>query len=488
MPNTVVIGAGPAGLTTAYTLSKHGHEVTVLEASDTVGGLFRTEQYRGCCVDFGAGGFSTCVESARQIWDELAGEDVTETEVRSLIHFHNRLFKYPLSVTNAIKHLGPIDTALTGISYLKNWLAAQQTPLVEEHTAKEWVNRRFGNHLNRIFFEPYFEKVWGIPGQQLAPDMAKRSLIRPSGEDHSLIRATTDAVINASPQTVTYPKLGAGQPWVKCKERIEQAGGAIAHSTQIIKLVHADNRVTQAIVIAGDNIQTIPVEQLVSSLPLAELVTHLDAPYTVQESAQRLKHRHLIQVALVLDVAKLFCEQLIHINSADVAVGRIQNFKSWSAAMVPSPHKTCLGLTYFCDESDALWHKNEAYLVRLASQELLDLGLIESLDLIDSGTVIRQPHAYPIHTAETLQHRAIVQNYLEGFENLQTVGRSGLHTCAPLDYCMLSGVQAAENILKDQTSLSQISPGQTSLSPHANRNLWDDTPSVSQSPAQDAIF
>ena len=137
--------------------------------------------------------------------------------------------------------------------------------------------------------------------------------------------------------------------------------------------------------------------------------------------------------------------------------------------MVASPHKTCLGLTYFCDEADALGQRDDTHLIRLASQELMELGLIESDGLIESGTVIRQPQAYPIHTTQTLSARAVVQKYLEGFENLQTIGCQGLHRCMRLDGNLVDGQRAAENIL-NRSSAQRV---------YAQHDLWK---SPSQSP------
>ncbi|MEM6867711.1 MAG: FAD-dependent oxidoreductase [Cyanobacteria bacterium P01_C01_bin.121] len=470
MSHTVVIGADPAGLTASYELAKHHCDVTVLEASNTVGGLFRTESFQGYSIDLGTGGFSTQDEAVARLWDDLVGEDAVAVEVRSLVHFHHRLFNYPLSVTNALKHLGPIDVTLSGLSYL----AAQQTSLAEERTAEDWINRRFGKYLGRTFFDPYLQKVWGVPGDHLASEMVSRSLTRPSGKDNTLVRAAIGAVADIPPKTVAYPSQGMGQVWETCKSQLEQAGAAIAIGTQLIRLEHSNHRVTQAIATTGKNIQTIPVEHLVSSVPLCELVTKLNAPANVQNAAECLKHRNIIQVALVLDVAELFGEQWLYVHRPDVLVSRVQNYKNWSLAMVPKADTTCLGLTYFCEDADVLWHASAEELVQMASRELVALGIIECSSLVHDGVALRQQHAYPIHTVNTHKHLAIVQNYLEGFDNLQVVGRQGLHSCAPLESCIWSGQQAAENILGQQITDRR----------YARPNLWNDRLPAVQVPKQ----
>ena len=58
--SSVIIGAGPAGLTAAYELGKRGVTSTVLEASDQVGGISKTVSYRGYRFDIG-GHYYACV-------------------------------------------------------------------------------------------------------------------------------------------------------------------------------------------------------------------------------------------------------------------------------------------------------------------------------------------------------------------------------------------------------------------------------------------
>ena len=64
----VVIGAGPAGLSAAYHLVKHGVKSIVLEKSDKVGGISRTETYKGYRFDIGGHRFFTKVREVEQLW------------------------------------------------------------------------------------------------------------------------------------------------------------------------------------------------------------------------------------------------------------------------------------------------------------------------------------------------------------------------------------------------------------------------------------
>lgn len=128
--------------------------------------------------------------------------------------------------------------------------------------------------------------------------------------------------------------------------------------------------------------------------------------------------------------------------------------------MVPDKAKTCLGLEYFCTEDDALWRMGDRDLIRLASQELVALGLVLDTDEIEDATVIRQPKTHALLTQDYYKPLAIVQDYLSNFENLQTVGNGGGHCDRKHDESAFSGLIAARHILDnilDKPSQQQAS-------------------------------
>ncbi|HEX5267321.1 MAG TPA: FAD-dependent oxidoreductase, partial [Acidimicrobiales bacterium] len=101
-PDVVVIGAGPAGLTAAYQLGKHGRRSVVLEADDVVGGISRTPERDGWRFDIGGHRFFTKVRPVEELWHEiLPDEDFLMRPRMSRIHYRGRLFDYPLKAGNA---------------------------------------------------------------------------------------------------------------------------------------------------------------------------------------------------------------------------------------------------------------------------------------------------------------------------------------------------------------------------------------------------
>jgi len=151
-------------------------------------------------------------------------------------------------------------------------------------------------------------------------------------------------------------------------------------------------------------------------MPVSALVRQLDppAPQAVLAAANGLKYRDFLIVPIVVNIKSLFPDNWIYIHSPDFRVGRIQNFKNWSAAMVPDANKTCLGMEYFCSEGDDIWERDDKALIRLATEEIVGLGLVPDESMVEDGTVIRQKKAYPVYDGEYRQHLAVLQEFVEG--------------------------------------------------------------------------
>jgi hypothetical protein len=120
--------------------------------------------------------------------------------------------------------------------------------------------------------------------------------------------------------------------------------------------------------------------------------------------------------------------------------------------MLPDQTKTSLGMEYFVSEGDALWNMPDAQLIELAKQELELIGLARAEKVID-GTVERMPKAYPVYDSTYREHLGIVRGYLDAFENLQTVGRNGMHKYNNQDHSMMTALLAARNILGEQNDV-----------------------------------
>src|SRR5437763_7571870 len=168
----VVLGAGPAGLTAGYLLTKQAKPVIVLEATDQVGGIARTEVRDGYRFDLGGHRFFTKVKEVDDLWHEIMKEEFLKRPRQSRIYWNRKFLEYPLQGMDVIKKLGPVDLTKALLSYL--WAAVK--PKGREDTFEEWVSNRFGRWLFNQFFKSYTEKVWGVPTSEVRADWAAQRI------------------------------------------------------------------------------------------------------------------------------------------------------------------------------------------------------------------------------------------------------------------------------------------------------------------------
>ncbi|MEG4802108.1 NAD(P)/FAD-dependent oxidoreductase [Microcoleus sp. ARI1-B5] len=448
-----IVGAGPAGLTAAYELVKQGIIPVVLEKGDKVGGLARTESYKGYRFDIGGHRFYTKVEAVQQLWQEVLGNEFIKVPRLSRIFYRGRFFNYPISAFNTLFNLGLIESALIILSYLK----VRIWPLREEATFEQWVINRFGERLYKTFFKTYTEKVWGIPCSEIQADWAAQRI-----KGLSL----TTAIINAlfgSNDTKTlikefdYPALGPGMMWEKFAEAVESKDGKVYLDTKVISFEREGNKIKTITAEHNGELVQYSADNFITSMPISALVARMkpQPPEEVLHAARSLKYRDFLIVSLIVDRPNLFPDNWIYIHSPEVQVGRIQNFKNWSAALVPDASKTCLGMEYFCNEGGEIWKMSDDELVELATRELVELGLATSAD-VEDGVVLRQPKAYPVYDAEYRGHLRVLEGFLTGIDNLQTIGRNGMHRYNNQDHSMLTGMLAVRNLLGEKHDLWDV--------------------------------
>ena len=441
--SVIIIGAGPAGLAAAYELTKNKRRVLVYEKADKVGGIARTETHKDYLFDIGGHRFFTKIDIINKLWVEILGKDFLKVSRISRIYYRARFFKYPIEIVDTVRNLGLKEIFLIGISYINS----RVRPYPEEVTFEQWVSNRFGRQLYRTFFKTYTEKVWGIPCDEIRADWAAERI-----KGLSLTAAVANALIGKqnSKSLISefdYPLLGPGMMWQRFQKKIEEGGGEVRLQSDVVALKHKNGRIVSVEYTDEDEQVEIQAGHFLSSMPVTRLVSLLDPKPSEQvlEAAAKLSYRSFIIVVLIVDKKDLFPDQWIYIHSPNVRVGRIQNFKNWSAAMIPDSQKTSLGMEYFCTEGDAVWEMSDEKLKDLASVELSQLGLAGNAEVVDSF-VVRQPKAYPVYDQHYKQNLNILKDYLSNIENLQTIGRNGMHRYNNMDHSMLTGILSAQNI------------------------------------------
>ncbi len=516
----IIIGAGPAGLTTAIELQRHtAIQPVVIEASHEIGGISRTIVYKGNRMDIGGHRFFSKSDRVMRWWMEMMPveaaasqnghlryqgkqREVPEADSapdpenddlvmlvrprKSRIYFLRRFFDYPISLTaDTLRKLGLARTFMAGVSYMKSAILPQR----EEKTLEDFLINRFGRQLYLTFFKSYTEKVWGVPCNRISAEWGAqriKGLSLTGVVKHFLtktFRRNRDGLAQTKTETsliekFLYPKYGPGQLWEYTAGLVRQKGGEI-HMGIAVDRIHVDgNKVIsiEGVNKAGERV-TFAGDYFFSTMPVRDLVRAISAPVPgeVTEVSEGLMYRDFITVGLLAkklvvteDDGSPLKDNWIYIQEPDVMVGRLQVFNNWSPYLVGSREKTWIGLEYFCNDTDALWKLSDEEMAKFAIGEVAKIGILKPEDVEDYH-VVHVPKTYPAYFG-TYDRFDVIRGYLDRYENLFLVGRNGMHKYNNQDHSMLTAMTAVENIVNGVKTKDNIWAVNTEMEYHEEKS------------------
>ena len=494
----VIIGAGPAGLTAAYELSKtQGFRVIVLEASGEFGGISRTVEHNGNRIDIGGHRFFSKSDWVMDWWknimpvsSDLGEIDIAyQNKVRSVttdgvtdgdrvmlvrnrlsrIYYQGKFMSYPVKpdLDTALK-LGPTRIA----KILATYGQARLFPRKPETSLEDFLLNRFGRELYATFFEDYTEKVWGVPCSEISAEWGAQRIkgLSLSGAVKNALSAPIRKLTGAESKNTSlierflYPKYGPGQLWEAVADDISRDGVDIRTFQKAVQIHVEDDRIARVVAAdtRTDERHTIEADYVLSSMPVQNLIGAMGpaAPEPVVNVAFGLEYRDFMTVGLLLKHLKpsagaipgskinLAPDNWIYIQDRGVHVGRLQIFNNWSPFMVADPETVWIGMEFFCQQHDHLWSMSDAAMTELAVKELRQIGLADETEPLDS-TVLRVEKAYPGYFG-AYDRFGEVRDFTDGIENLFLIGRNGMHRYNNQDHSMLTARYAAEAIVRGE--------------------------------------
>lgn len=502
----IIIGAGPAGLTAAYELvTRTDIKPIILELSDKIGGISRTENYKGNRIDIGGHRFFSKSNIVMKWWqnilpiqgapakDELdskdlyfkkklnqklskGGPDPEKTDnvllIRSRlsrIFFLRKFFDYPISINwKTLSALGLVKIIKIGWTYI----LVRLFPIKEVNSLEDFFINRFGKELYETFFKDYTEKVWGTSCSNIsaswgAQRIKKLSISRTIRHAIISIFITSKSVNQKKTDTslidqFMYPKLGPGLMWETVATLIIEKGGELVFNAHVVKLDFCNNKISQVIYENLKNKQIINGDYFISTMPVKHLIKGLGekVPFKVKMISEGLQYRDFITVGLLLKKLKIeksnqkVYDNWIYIQEKEVNIGRLQIFNNWSPYMVADASKIWIGLEYFCNEGDSLWKMEDEQFIKFAIKELQIIDIIDTTDVVDA-TIIKVPKAYPAYFGTYNQFQEI-RNFTDTLENLFLIGRNGMHKYNNQDHSMLTAITAVNNIISEITDKANI--------------------------------
>lgn len=503
----LIIGAGPAGLTAAFELLRRTDIRPVVIERDPhyVGGISRTVNYKGNRMDIGGHRFFSKSDRVMQWWSEIlpvamtaanpgvsasvtyqrttralteglkkaAPEDGMNTLTirprKTRIIHGGKFFAYPVELSfDTLRKLGPIKTLKIGYSYLK----AALFPRRPETSLEDFFINRFGTELYRTFFKSYTEKVWGVPCVEMSAEWGRQRI-----KGLSIAKAITHAlrkifrigslagkkVETSLIEQFLYPTLGPGLMWQRAAEDVMQRGGELRRGAEVVGLTRAGKKIISATITSRDGkTEVIPVDYVFSSTDIKSLLRGLDpeAPQEILNVSDALEYRDFLTVGLLLSAPPkdarglTLADTWIYIHEESIKAGRIQLFHNWSPHLVADQKYGWIGLEYFCSKGEPLWRMNDEELVKLATEELRALGLLNGIETLD-GTVVRQEKAYPGYFGAYAKFDQ-VRAFLDTIENLYPVGRNGMHRYNNQDHSMLAAMTAVDLIASGDSDKEKL--------------------------------
>jgi len=426
----IIVGAGPAGLTTAYKLLKESkdYEVIILERDNKYGGISSSVNLNGYIVDTGIHRFFSKNKEVNDIWKEIlpiqgkpAYDDIKlnrqkkfleegpdpEKEDKCMlikdritrIYYGKKFYDYPVSLNMVtIKNLGIINIIKVGISYFKACIFKKPETSLENL----YINK-FGVQLYNMFFKTYTEKVWGIAPKEISAEWGNQRVKGISIKEilKDIIRKAIGRKNNNNTETsliesFIYPKLGSIQIWNEMAHKIKELGGKIYLNCEVKNIVIKNDKVDEVIYEQDGKETKEKTDLFISSMPVKELFEKIqgeEIPKEIYNIATNLPYRDFMSVCMLVDKMKLknttkvktlgniLPDSWIYIQEPDVKMGRIQIFNNWSPYIFKNKEdmdkKVLIGIEYFTSEKEEYWNMSDEEFIKFAKEETQKIGMID---------------------------------------------------------------------------------------------------------------
>lgn len=471
----LIIGAGPAGLSVAFRLSKEPNtQIIIWEKSDQVGGLSKTLEHQGYLFDLGPHRFFTKNKEVNEFWESIIPRpDMLNKNRFTRMFFDNNFFDYPLKLDYLnIKKLG----IKRGILIFSSYLHAKIRPRQPEINLEDFYINRFGKKLYGLFFQNYTEKVWGVSCQDIPKEWGAQRV-----KELSLTKILTNSLTKMigfkgrEKQTslinkFSYPKYGSGFLYQTLADNLIKSGVKIELNNDLKGLNHNNKKITSASGQKkdGQEINIYDLDYVVSTMPIDELIKSLNpaAPEEIQSISSKLPYRSSIIIAVLYKELKIkndtnreteasiIPDNWIYIQDSSVKLGRISIFNNFSESMLQDKNLPWMGLEFFCNQGDEFWNKENGELIKIAQDELKKIGLAEPENFL-SAKVVKVEKSYPAYFG-TYAEFPKVKEYLDSLDNLLPCGRNGQHKYNNMDHSIACGFAAADVIINNKTDKTAL--------------------------------
>ena len=323
--DVAIIGAGPAGLTAAYLLTKAGYSVTVIEKDPIyVGGISRTVEHEGFRFDIGGHRFFSKIKEVVDLWNEILPDDFIERPRMSRIYYEGKFYSYPLRAFEALRNLGIWRSALCMASYCARKAVPQEgreelRGLDDQPVRREALldllqdlHREGVGHGRATRFRPT-----GRRSASRASASAARCSTGSSARSASTSKPNDGMATKTLLESFRYPRKGPGMMWEAARDHVV-AGGNHGADGPCAPAAAATTPTGRWRVAATSARRRDVIDQrarhVISSAPMRELVGRIHPLPQTLPQALDLKYRDFLTVALMIRSEDLFPDNWIYIH------------------------------------------------------------------------------------------------------------------------------------------------------------------------------
>lgn len=424
--SVAVLGAGPAGLGAAYMLAQRGIKVVVLEKLDRVGGNAGSFELAGIPVDFGSHRLHPAADpEVLALVRGLLGDDLLERPRHGRIRLMGRWLHFPLKAVDLAVNAPPRFV----LGVLRDLLAKLSSRnSKEDETFASVLRQGLGSTICDEFYFPYARKIWGMEPGELSPIQARKRVS--SGSITKLLKKLLPGgLVSRGTQTkgvFYYPRGGFGQISDSFYKAALRAGADVRLSSTVKHLVLGPGG-NQVIFEHGGELQAVDVQHIWSTIPVTVLsrLTNPAAPESVIAAAESLRFRGMLLIYLVLDTDQFTPFDAHYLPGSEIRITRLSEPANYSACKKPDG-TTVLCAELPCQSNDEVWRLGDMALKSLVLEDLAQAGIPVECK-VRQVEVRRLPQAYPLYPAGFEKAFDVLDDWVEGLDNVLTFGRQGLY-------------------------------------------------------------
>ncbi|HKX46528.1 MAG TPA: FAD-dependent oxidoreductase [Planctomycetota bacterium] len=449
--HVVVLGAGLAGLSTAYEIAKAGGHVTVVEKEDYAGGMACSWPKAGFWLDHGPHRFHSRDEELIKHLYEVLDNDVVIRDRMSRIYMQGKFFDYPLKAMNVLKSL-PTGLLVKALWDYVTIRIRQVFKPIPDDNFENWVLKRFGRTLYEMFFGTYTSKAWKMPCTQISADWASQRISQANLWDTIIktLNPPREGEVRSLVSEFWYPAHGGiGQIGRQYAKKIEEFGGRVLLSTPVER-IEVEGGLARRVVCrtpAGEEL-VLECDQVVNTIPLPRVLEALRPAIgpDVRAAIAKLRYIGIVFVYLEVDQPTVSPDHWVYLPEKNLTIHRISEFKNFSDASAPGD-KTVVCCEITCNVGDEHWNLTLEEGARIAERDLVTVGLLKP-GVARGIDLHKLPYAYPVYDLTYRENLEALKAAAKQVRNLRTTGRQGLYRYNNMDHSIAMGRRTARTLAK----------------------------------------